>query len=47
MFAATTTREVLDGVTNAVDRASFGVLTQTFGPDLVDIVAEQGGAVQQ
>ena len=47
MFAAMATREVLDGVTSAVDRASFGVLTQTFGPDLVDIVADQGEAVQQ
>lgn len=38
---------ILDGVTNAADRASFGVLTQTFDAHLVEEVATQGGAVQQ
>lgn len=47
VLAATADREILDGVTNAADRASFGVLTQTFTPDLVDAVTTQGGAVQQ
>ncbi|WP_239643905.1 IS4 family transposase [Nocardiopsis kunsanensis] len=34
-------------MTNAADRASFGVLTQTFAADLVDLVTTQGGALQQ
>ncbi|GAB3726075.1 IS4 family transposase [Nocardiopsis oceani] len=33
-------------MTNAADRASFGVLTQTFAPDLVQAVATQGGATE-
>jgi len=37
--------EILEGVTNAADRASFGVLTQTFDPGLVDTVIAEGGAV--
>jgi hypothetical protein len=36
---------MLGGVTNAADRASFGVLTQTFDPGLVDTVTAEGGAV--
>lgn len=38
---------MLGGVTNAADRASFGVLTQTFDPSLVDTVTAEGGAVWQ
>ncbi|MBB5996641.1 hypothetical protein HNR25_003901 [Streptomonospora salina] len=34
-------------MTNAADRASFGVLTQTFDPHLVEEVATRGGALQQ
>lgn len=37
---------ILQCVSNAADRASFGVLTQTFDPDLVQAVTAQGGAVQ-
>ncbi|SIO85876.1 Mobile element protein [Nocardiopsis sp. JB363] len=47
VFAAWVVCEILDGVTNAADRASFGVLTQTFAPDLVEAVTIQGGALQQ
>nr|WP_277605869.1 IS4 family transposase [Glycomyces sp. L485] len=36
---------MLGGVTNAADRASSGVLTQTFDPGLVDTVTAEGGAV--
>lgn len=36
---------MLGGVTNAADRASFGVLTQTFDPGLVDTVTAEGSAV--
>ena len=45
-FAIALTREILKNVTNAADRASFGVLTQTFAPDLVQAVATQGGATE-
>ena len=38
---------ILQCVSNADDHASFGVLTQTFHPDLVEAVAAQGGALQQ
>src|SRR5699024_1069478 len=47
MRVPTTGCGILAGVTNAADRASFGVLTQTFVPDLVQAVTTQGGALQQ
>ena len=34
--------EMLGGVTNVADRASFGVLTQMFAPGLVDTVNAEG-----